>query len=221
MRTGTQLHIWAMAAAGMGLAAAFAFSGLGAQTSRFHGAPATAAAQKNPLAGKADAAKAGGALYAENCSVCHGAQGQGTGNIPDLRRGITPSAKDGEVNWYITHGDAKNGMPAWPSLTQEQRWQVVIFLRTLPGAATAAPASAKIDPAMEAAMRAAPPPKPPYTDFRYERPGALRKITVADLPPPFETKSAGNAPHIVKRPDNAWPQAPQGFVVELYATDLD
>ena len=192
-----------------------------AQSPAFHNAPASAAASKNPLAGNANAAQAGAAVFSENCAVCHGAQGQGTGNIPDLRRSHVAAAKDGEIFWYVTHGDAKNGMPGWPSLTRDQRWQVVAYIRTLPSVAVAAPAAAKLDPAMEGAMRAAPPPKAPFTDFRYEYPGAIRKITLADLPAPYATTSAGNAPRIVKRPDNAWPRAPEGFVVELYATDLN
>ena len=199
-----------------------AFSVLRAQSTRFHNAPATAAASKNPFSSKPPAAiKAGAATFAQNCSVCHGTQGQGTGNIPDLRRGPTQSAKDGEIFWYITHGDAKNGMPGWPSLTPEQRWQVVSYLKTLPGAAPAAPEVATANPAMEAAMRAWPAPKPPFTDFRYEHPGAIRKITLADLPAPYATTSAGNAPRVVVRPDNVWPQVLPGFVVELYATGLD
>jgi glucose/arabinose dehydrogenase len=67
----------------------------------------------------------------------------------------------------------------------------------------------------------APPPKAPFTDFRYEKPGAGRKITTADLPAPFATAAAFNGPNVVARPKNAWPQAPAGFKVELFATGLD
>ena len=67
----------------------------------------------------------------------------------------------------------------------------------------------------------APPPQPPFTDYRYEKPGTVRKITTADLPPPFATKSATNGPKVVGRPANAMPQAPAGFKVELFATGLD
>ena len=63
----------------------------------------------------------------------------------------------------------------------------------------------------------APPPKPPFTDFRYEKPGKIRKITVKDLPAPFATSSAGNGPQVVARPEGAWPQVPAGFKVEQYA----
>src|SRR5512136_924059 len=58
-------------------------------------------------------------------------------------------------------------------------------------------------------------------DFRKEKPGTFRKITVGDLPPPFATDSAFNMPSVVARPAGAWPQALPGFKVELYATGLD
>ena len=66
----------------------------------------------------------------------------------------------------------------------------------------------------------APPPTAPFTDFRYEEPGNTRKITVADLPPPFATASASNGPSLVPRPPNVWPKAPPGFEVNLYAEGL-
>ena len=66
----------------------------------------------------------------------------------------------------------------------------------------------------------APPPPAPFTDFRFEAPGTIHKITVSDLPAPFATSSAGNAPTIVARPPGAWPKAPHGFKVQLYAEGL-
>src|ERR1700679_3378829 len=64
------------------------------------------------------------------------------------------------------------------------------------------------------------PPTPPFTDFRYQKPGTSHKITVNDLPQPYATKSAYNFAGVVARPENAWPSAPAGFKVELYAAGL-
>ncbi|HET8667757.1 MAG TPA: sorbosone dehydrogenase family protein [Terriglobales bacterium] len=61
----------------------------------------------------------------------------------------------------------------------------------------------------------------PFSDFRQQKPGAVHKITVSDLPKPFATKSVDNGADIVARPAGAWPQAPPGFKVELYASGLD
>ena len=47
-----------------------------------------------------------------------------------------------------------------------------------------------------------------------------RHITPADLPKPNPAGSGRNAATIVPRPENAWPKAPAGFKVELYATGL-
>ncbi|MES1254785.1 MAG: sorbosone dehydrogenase family protein [Acidobacteriota bacterium] len=58
-------------------------------------------------------------------------------------------------------------------------------------------------------------------DFRALKPGTFRKITVADLAQPFATKSARNQPMVVARPADAWPQAPAGFKVDLYASGLE
>src|SRR4051794_17364973 len=89
------------AVAAMGFASAV----LWAQTASFHGAPAAAAARKNPIAGQA-AVAAGARTYQQSCSACHGATGQGTGNIPRLVDKRVQSASDGELFWFITKGDA-------------------------------------------------------------------------------------------------------------------
>jgi len=60
-----------------------------------------------------------------------------------------------------------------------------------------------------------------FTDAAHESPGTRRHLTVADLPEPAPEQSVDNGAHIVPRPDNAWPIAPKGFKVELYATGLD
>jgi glucose/arabinose dehydrogenase len=63
--------------------------------------------------------------------------------------------------------------------------------------------------------------KAAFTDYTQEKPGVRRKITVADLPAPYATESVDNGADLVKRPEGAWPQAPDGFKVTLYADGLD
>jgi len=60
-----------------------------------------------------------------------------------------------------------------------------------------------------------------FTDAAHEAPGIRRHLTVADLPAPAPDQSVDNGPKVVPRPDNAWPIAPKGFKVELYATGLE
>src|ERR1035437_4683138 len=66
--------------------------------------------------------------------------------------------------------------------------------------------------------------KAAFTDYSQEKPGTRRKLSVADLPEPYATPSADNGPNgttnMIARPQEAWPQAPKGFKVELYATAL-
>lgn len=59
-----------------------------------------------------------------------------------------------------------------------------------------------------------------FTDYSKQHPGEMRKITVADLPVPYATQSVDNGPSLVPRPEGAMPQAPEGFKVELYSSDL-
>ncbi|HLH04730.1 MAG TPA: sorbosone dehydrogenase family protein [Bryobacteraceae bacterium] len=60
-----------------------------------------------------------------------------------------------------------------------------------------------------------------FHGFQGQKPGLFRKITVADLPAPYATKGVSNGPSVVARPADAWPKAPEGFKVELYAEHLD
>ncbi|HMD85443.1 MAG TPA: PQQ-dependent sugar dehydrogenase [Terriglobia bacterium] len=190
-----------------------------AQNPSFHDAPESANAMKNPFAGqKFDSAKS---AYHVRCANCHGENGEGSGNIPALDSGPTQSASDGDLFWYITKGDVKNGMPSWETISPEERWQIVSFLRALAGSKPGSPRVRTTPDEAVAAGASEPPPQAPFTDYRFEKPGTIRKITLKDLPAPFATSSAGNGPEVVPRPENAWPQVPPGFKVEQFATGFD
>jgi glucose/arabinose dehydrogenase/cytochrome c5 len=198
-----------------------AFLLLHAQTESFHNAPASAETVKNPFAGQADAVVAGKQVYTRSCGVCHGIAGKGTGNVPSLAKGKAQAASAGAVFWYITHGDADNGMPPWEALPEQQRWQVVSYIQSLKGADSEG-ATAEAPVAQASGVKSnAPPPKAPFTDYRYEKPGASRHIRLEDLPAPFASESASNGPKIVARPDTAKLLVPEGFKVELFASGLN
>ncbi len=59
-----------------------------------------------------------------------------------------------------------------------------------------------------------------FTDFRGEQPGRVHKITAADLPQAYATKSAAIFSDPISRPADAWPKASEGFQVDLYARGL-
>lgn len=96
-------------------------------------------AMKNPVAASPEATEAGKLLYVKNCERCHGASGLGDGPATKF---IRPAPKeiasaatqdrltDGEIFYTITEG--KKPMPPMKkTLSDEQRWQIVHFVRTL------------------------------------------------------------------------------------------
>jgi glucose/arabinose dehydrogenase len=197
------------------------WAGALAVNTQFHNAPDSSKNTKNPLEGQAATAEAGKKVYARNCLSCHGKAGKGAGNVPSLVDGKLEAVTSGEIFWFITKGDKDNGMPSWAFLPATQRWQVVTFVKSMGMTQTASDANAPAPPDMSTAKLKAPAPKAPFTDFRYESPGTVRKITAEDLPQPYVTDSAQNGPKLVARPENVWPAAPAGFKVGMYASGFD
>lgn len=95
-------------------------------------APADAAAKPNPEAKNPDAPAAGRKLYMRTCVGCHEEDGSGkdTG-AADLRSPEVQAQSDGALFWKITNGNTEAGMPSFASLPENDRWDVVTFLRTL------------------------------------------------------------------------------------------
>ena len=62
---------------------------------------------------------------------------------------------------------------------------------------------------------------PAFSDYRSQSPGRSHQIGLQDLPAPYATESADAPPQAVARPSQAWPQAPPGFAVNVYASRLD
>ncbi|HEX5689692.1 MAG TPA: c-type cytochrome, partial [Roseiflexaceae bacterium] len=109
-------------------------------------APGEQSGPTNPLSVDAGTIVAGRTLYAANCATCHGATGKGDGpgaaglnpRPADFGQHMVPGKHtDGQVFLWIKNGFPGTAMPAWgPRLSDEQIWQLVIFLRTF-GAANA------------------------------------------------------------------------------------
>jgi putative copper resistance protein D len=85
----------------------------------------------------------GARLYQQHCAVCHGESGYGDG---PAARGLRPKPADltakhtadhtvGDIFWWLTHGIRGSLMPGFEDrLTEEERWDVINFLRTLAAA---------------------------------------------------------------------------------------
>jgi mono/diheme cytochrome c family protein len=108
-------------------------------------APESSAALKSPLPPQPEIIARGRSLYMDRCVDCHGKKGKGDGpgaadlerRPPDLTHQKISDQPEGALFWKITEG--RKPMPAYgKKLTEEQRWQVVQFIRTF-----AAPAGNK------------------------------------------------------------------------------
>lgn len=88
-------------------------------------------ARSNPYAGNASAEAAGARLFRLNCASCHGDDAGGKDRHPNLHSERVHNATPGELQWLLTNGSMKNGMPSWSRLPEPQRWQIITFLKSL------------------------------------------------------------------------------------------
>lgn len=87
------------------------------------------------------AVAAGRALFAAHCAICHGTARDGQGR---RRAGMNPAPADltlppwsdrdaaGRTFLAIRNGVAGTAMPPWPSLGDQQIWQLVAYLTAAP-----------------------------------------------------------------------------------------
>lgn len=81
--------------------------------------------------------EAGKAIAMTYCAPCHGESGKGDGPgaaaLPrkpaDWTSSAVQSESDGSIFWKITTGNPP--MPAWQTLPERGRWNLVNFLRSL------------------------------------------------------------------------------------------
>jgi mono/diheme cytochrome c family protein len=106
---------------------------------------------KSPLdLGNVRARERGAFVFSNFCAVCHGAGGAGNGTV--AQRGYPPppsllaehalKMKDGQMFHVLTYG--QNNMPSYASqLSREDRWNAILYVRTMQAAAapSAPPAS--------------------------------------------------------------------------------
>ena len=101
-------------------------------------APKEADSLKNPLKDNALAITKGKALYNQMCVVCHGTKGKGDGAAgaslkpkpTDFTSPASQSQTDGALYWKLTEG--KKLMASYKKiLKDEQRWQIVNYMREL------------------------------------------------------------------------------------------
>ncbi len=101
-------------------------------------APADADKKTNPVASDEKNVASGKDIYSKNCANCHGKKGKGDGpksseldKVPgDFTKDDFQKQSDGALFYKITEG--KKPMPSFKKeVTEEQRWQVIHYIRTL------------------------------------------------------------------------------------------
>ncbi|HEV2401372.1 MAG TPA: cytochrome c [Candidatus Sulfotelmatobacter sp.] len=104
----------------------------------------------SPLdSGNLRARERGAFVFSNFCAVCHGAGGAGNG--PVAQRGYPPppsllvdhalKMKDGQLFHVLTYG--QNNMPSYASqLSPADRWNVILYVRTMQATAAPLPAPA-------------------------------------------------------------------------------
>lgn len=100
---------------------------------------------KNPLKSDSKNLFAGESLFHTDaqptaCKICHGPTGNGMGmmapglNPPPRNFSCSETMKnisDGQMFWVVKNGLPGTGMVAYKSLSDEQVWQIILYLRTL------------------------------------------------------------------------------------------
>jgi mono/diheme cytochrome c family protein len=100
--------------------------------------PAYEKQRKNPIAPSEAVLQAARAIYLDKCANCHGETGKGDGadammydpgpaDFTDAKH--MNSLTDGEIFYQISAG--RKPMPAfWKRLSEQQRWQLVLLVRS-------------------------------------------------------------------------------------------
>lgn len=100
--------------------------------------PEAAKHMRNPIQPSSSALASGHSIYLDKCANCHGDTGKGDGPEADTHStrpasfadaGRMNPMTDGEIFYRITNG--RRPMPAFKNrLSDEQRWELVLLLRT-------------------------------------------------------------------------------------------
>jgi glucose/arabinose dehydrogenase len=177
-------------------------------------------------------------LFQQNCAVCHadtlgpgdttiakqgpslvGVLGRRAGAGPNFN--YTKSLKESGLTWEASTLDRflTNPTAMVPGTTMAMiianpadRADVIGYLTSLKAPAEIAAAQETPVPALRN--------KGDPGDWRNAAPGVKHHLTLAALPPPYGTRSAGNGPNVVRRPSNAALSVPHGFMVRLFAAGL-
>lgn len=111
--------------------------------------PESARAMKNPISASSADVDSIRPIYRDKCSVCHGLTGRGDGHDASLydpkptdftNAQQMSDVTDGELYYKLTEG--RRPMPSFKKrLTDEQRWRMILLMRTFSKPTTVGPAA--------------------------------------------------------------------------------
>jgi putative copper resistance protein D len=111
--------------------------------------------QRSTVPYQAISVASGQHLYREHCVICHGIAGFGDGpaaaSLPtkpaDLTGKHTGDHTAGDLFWWVSHGIVNSPMPGFgETLNEDERWDLINFLRTLSAAEQGRNMAPLVDP---------------------------------------------------------------------------
>lgn len=103
--------------------------------------PPDVAARTNPVKATPESQAHAKTVYAMDCAICHGANGNGKGDVVadmhlSMKDFTDPTTlkdrSDGELFYIIKNGDTKTQMPPeGPRAKDDDIWNLVIYVRSL------------------------------------------------------------------------------------------
>lgn len=93
--------------------------------------PASSVNRVNPLEASNDNRRAGNKLFLQECAACHGREALGKGKAPPLATPMVRKANPGTLFWILRNGSLCHGMPSFAHLPEDERWQIITFLKSL------------------------------------------------------------------------------------------
>jgi mono/diheme cytochrome c family protein len=100
--------------------------------------PAAERDRKNPVPAVPEAIEAGRVLFTSQCAMCHGARADGRGDLAAELKIAVPNladpkrqAKRTDGEWFYIIGHGHLGMPAEKRLADQQKWEMILYLRSL------------------------------------------------------------------------------------------
>ncbi len=102
--------------------------------------PARERERENPIPAFEESIAFGKLIFSSQCTMCHGKNGDGKGDlverlglqVPDFRtEERRPKRSDGELFYIITHGHKRMPGDEKKQLSEETRWHLVNYVRSL------------------------------------------------------------------------------------------